>query len=72
MEQTAHLQTASLHPGGCGPDTNRSAGLHSIVGNLFDSGALTQQEFEPEKTKVLNAAVTPNPACQTLGVILRE
>ena len=31
-EQTAHLQTALLHGHGCraGPDTNRSAGLHSF------------------------------------------
>lgn len=30
MEQTAHLQTALLQPIGAGPDTNRSAGLHSF------------------------------------------
>ena len=31
-EQTAHLQAALLHSGfGAGPDTNRSAGLHSFA-----------------------------------------
>jgi hypothetical protein len=31
-EQTAHLQAALLHAGvGAGPDTNRSAGLHSFA-----------------------------------------
>jgi hypothetical protein len=31
-EQTAHLQAALLHSGfGAGPDTNRSAGLHSLA-----------------------------------------
>lgn len=31
-EQTAHLQAALLHTGfGAGPDTNRSAGLHSLA-----------------------------------------
>ena len=31
-EQTAHLQTALLRLVGADPDTNRSAGLHSIRG----------------------------------------
>jgi len=30
-EQTAHLQTALLRSGSADPDTNRSAGLHSIA-----------------------------------------
>ena len=39
-EQTAHLQAALLHSGlGAGPDTNRSAGLHSFAAIATDGAA---------------------------------
>ena len=41
QRQTAHLQAALLHlVWGAGPDTNRSAGLHSFV--VFTAGGETQ------------------------------
>src|SRR5450631_467964 len=44
-EQTAHLQTALLHPAGADRDTNRSAGLHSSCGVGHDYRRVGLVEF---------------------------